>query len=237
MPDLDLDDGADAQDSAEAFDETNREDELISASGDDVEDPDIAEDVYDVTTAIGDADDEDGRQYDLDAADGVEDLDLDDLEEDEDEDESISDSFASQAEEDDIDNIEGVDHRIDVAAGRAAPSEPGLRYVDDIDDVTQPRNDAVEKYESSRELSDAQLGDLGYPDPEEDIYAMDDKAAQSPAEPRSFAPDGSKHPVHGSGATADDVTHGADKAQEDRLDEGLEETFPASDPVSAKHIT
>lgn len=29
-----------------------------------------------------------------------------------------------------------------------------------------------------------------------------------------------------------------DKAAEsDRLDEGLEETFPASDPVSAKHIT
>ena len=25
--------------------------------------------------------------------------------------------------------------------------------------------------------------------------------------------------------------------QEDLLDEGLEETFPASDPVSAKHIT
>ena len=30
----------------------------------------------------------------------------------------------------------------------------------------------------------------------------------------------------------------ADKASEsERLDEGLEETFPASDPVSAKHIT
>ena len=25
--------------------------------------------------------------------------------------------------------------------------------------------------------------------------------------------------------------------EEERLDEGLEETFPASDPVSAKHIT
>ncbi len=28
-----------------------------------------------------------------------------------------------------------------------------------------------------------------------------------------------------------------DGAESDRLDEGLEETFPASDPVSAKHIT
>lgn len=31
---------------------------------------------------------------------------------------------------------------------------------------------------------------------------------------------------------------GRSKAREDqRLEEGLEETFPASDPVSAKHIT
>jgi hypothetical protein len=33
----------------------------------------------------------------------------------------------------------------------------------------------------------------------------------------------------------DDET--ADVAESERLDEGLEETFPASDPVSAKHIT
>ena len=33
-----------------------------------------------------------------------------------------------------------------------------------------------------------------------------------------------------------DETEG-DAADSDRLDEGLEETFPASDPVSAKHIT
>ncbi len=34
----------------------------------------------------------------------------------------------------------------------------------------------------------------------------------------------------------DDDTEDAE-AESDRLDEGLEETFPASDPVSAKHIT
>ncbi|MEI9890174.1 MAG: hypothetical protein WDN45_05695 [Caulobacteraceae bacterium] len=41
----------------------------------------------------------------------------------------------------------------------------------------------------------------------------------------------------GSGARAEDVQDETDPDEEDRLDEGLEETFPASDPVSAKHIT
>ena len=40
-----------------------------------------------------------------------------------------------------------------------------------------------------------------------------------------------------SGASADDVEDEADPDEDERLDEGLEETFPASDPVSAKHIT
>jgi hypothetical protein len=43
--------------------------------------------------------------------------------------------------------------------------------------------------------------------------------------------------VEGSGASAEDVPEDNDPDEEDRLDEGLEETFPASDPVSAKHIT
>jgi hypothetical protein len=43
--------------------------------------------------------------------------------------------------------------------------------------------------------------------------------------------------IRGSGVTADDVADEADPHEQDLLDEGLEETFPASDPVSAKHIT
>lgn len=42
-------------------------------------------------------------------------------------------------------------------------------------------------------------------------------------------------------AAADLAPNGDDPAhpdrEEERLEEGLEETFPASDPVSAKHIT
>ena len=36
--------------------------------------------------------------------------------------------------------------------------------------------------------------------------------------------------------TSDEDVH-SKAAESERLDEGLEETFPASDPVSAKHIT
>ena len=43
--------------------------------------------------------------------------------------------------------------------------------------------------------------------------------------------------VEGTGASADDIDDESDAAEEERLDEGLKETFPASDPVSAKHIT
>jgi hypothetical protein len=41
----------------------------------------------------------------------------------------------------------------------------------------------------------------------------------------------------GTGATADDIPDAADPRQEELLDEGVEETFPASDPVSVKRIT
>jgi hypothetical protein len=56
-------------------------------------------------------------------------------------------------------------------------------------------------------------------------------------EERSFSVDPETALVEGSGAKAEDVPVDNDPDEEDRLDEGLEETFPASDPVSAKHIT
>jgi hypothetical protein len=157
MPDLDND--ADPQDGAEAFDETNRQDGLLLDSDDEGDEPDIAPDVYDVTSALGDADDEDGPNYELDAADGVESIDGDDLEDDEDEDDSL-DGFEEQPEDDDIDDEDAVD----VAAALPRSSEPGLSYVADVDPSTTPRDDEVEKYESTRPLSDAQLRTLGYRD-------------------------------------------------------------------------
>jgi hypothetical protein len=143
MPDID--NGIEAQDTAEAYDETNREDALTLGGEDGVEDPDIAEDVYDVTSADGDADEDD------DDDDGDDDLDPEDLEVDEDDDDTLDDDLETEPED-------GV----------------------------------------------------------------------SP-EPRAFA--------QGTGATAEDVADEHDDDDDARLDEGLEETFPASDPVSAKHIT
>jgi hypothetical protein len=163
MPDPD-DNGADSQDEAETFDETNREDELGAASGDFEDNPDIAANVYDVTSALGDADDDDGPNYELDAADGVEGIDGDDLEDDEDEDDSL-DGFEDEPEDDDIDD---ADDAVDAAAALPRASEPGLSYVADVDASTTPRDDEVEKYESTRPLSDAQLTTLGYRDAKSD---------------------------------------------------------------------
>jgi hypothetical protein len=65
----------------------------------------------------------------------------------------------------------------------------------------------------------------------------DAKARPDVWEERTFAEGLDDDVIQGSGATAEDVADESDPDEEDRLDEGLEETFPASDPVSAKHIT
>ena len=69
---------------------------------------------------------------------------------------------------------------------------------------------------------------------------MTDHPAAKPdtaAEPKTFVDADKEDTVHGTGAKAEDVADEKDTDEDARLDEGLEETFPASDPVSAKHIT
>ena len=249
MPDLD--NGFEPQDEAEAFDETHSVDELDLGNDESENDPDIADDVYDVTSAEGDTDEDDDDGETADDYDDAElrALDLDDEEsEDEDDDDNLDDDLESAPEDD---ARAGLDRMIDRTAERAAPIEPGLVYTDDIDAITYPRDNDVEKYESTRPLSDEQLADLGYldrPQTDEETNAMTDKKdikeAVSPKdkdsrdwEDRSFSVDPETALVEGSGASAEDVPEDNDPDEEDRLDEGLEETFPASDPVSAKHIT
>jgi ribonuclease E len=68
MPDLE--DDPDSQDLAEVFDEEN-----LTRDGFDIAHPDMAPDVYDVTSAIGDADDEEaeiGEDVDFDEIDEYE---------------------------------------------------------------------------------------------------------------------------------------------------------------------
>ena len=145
--DLDLD--ADAQDQAEVFDETN-----ITRDGDDIAHPDMARDVYDVTAADGDADDED--------EDDVDDFDPDAVDEAE---------LEMMLESDD-----GVD-----GSGASGP--------DDADRVS---------------LDDATTADY------EQVTGEGD----------------------GDGGADRSASAGRRASIERRLDEDLEETFPASDPTS-----
>ena len=89
-------------------------------------------------------------------------LDLDDEEDvDEDDDDDLDDDLEDAPE---YDAREGLDRMIDRTAERGAPIEPGLSYVGDLDAITNPRDDDVDKYETTRPLSDEQLADLGYLD-------------------------------------------------------------------------
>jgi hypothetical protein len=253
MPDVDND--FDPQDEAEVFDETHGADEdPTGAAPDDVDaDPDELTDVYDVTSARGDADeDEDeGETADDYDDDDLDDLDLDDEEdEDYDEDDDLDDDLEDVPE---ADARAGLDRLIDRTAERGAPIEPNLSYVANLDAVTNPRDDDVEKYETTRELSDEQLAELGYlPVRTQEVSAVKDEDLAPPAKPkggreweeRTFEADAELSILEGgvpapiaSGASADDIEDEADPAEDERLDRGLEETFPASDPVSAKHIT
>ncbi|MGZ3278304.1 MAG: hypothetical protein ACXWKT_09300 [Caulobacteraceae bacterium] len=252
MPDVD--NTFDAQDEAEVYDETHGLDEdPTGAEPDDVDgDPAELTDVFDVTSALGDADEEE----DDDTADDYDDdeiqsLDLDDEEDvDEDDDDDLDDDLEDVAE---ADARSGLDRMIDRTAERGAPIEPNLSYVANLDAVTNPRDDDVEKYETTRELSDEQLAELGYlRDRKLEAMTMKDENQTVSTKPegsrnweeRSFDTDAEQSIMEGgvpeptaSGASADDVEDEADPHEEERLDEGLEETFPASDPVSAKHIT
>jgi hypothetical protein len=143
--DLDLD--ADAQDQAEVFDETN-----ITRDGDDIAHPDMARDVYDVTAADGDADDED---------------------------------------EDDVDDF-------DPDAVDEAELEMMLESDDGVDGPRAPEPDDADRVS----LDDATIADY------EEVTGEGDGGADRSA------------------------SAGRRASIERRLDEDLEETFPASDPTS-----
>lgn len=208
-PDLDAGD-YDEQDKSEVFDEDNTNlDELRSFGGEDVETLEELPDVYDVTSAEGDEDDEEALIGD----------DLDD------------DEIVALSE--DLGDEEYEDPELSEGLTASSENEVELEYVGDLNDLAHARS-AAQPFES-RNLSDDDLRDLHYRQ-KEDI-AMDGL----PRTPRDNDVEGlqDKDPdarVNEKGPT--DLPEGARKRhQEELLDEGVEETFPASDPVSVKRIT
>jgi|WetSurMetagenome_2_1015567.scaffolds.fasta_scaffold185207_2 hypothetical protein len=107
------------------------------------------------------------------------------------------------------DGIDDEDVDGEDAVDRPERDEADVENVADVDQVTDADGEEADEYESE-DLSDEDLEDLGY----------EKRPPTKPARPRpgDVPPDVAKH-------------------QDELLDEGVEETFPASDPVSVKKIT
>jgi hypothetical protein len=164
-------------------------------------------DVFDATRALGDAKD----VLALDAADlDPESLDDEDLEQDEDVDDRLEDDLEDEEEDDDIDDEDPDDED---AVTELEWDEVDIETVADLDEATNPDDEDAED-EESETLSDEELRELGY---------ADEEKSDQHRTPRG------RHP--------DDVSKEVHPHQDELLDEGIEETFPASDPVSVKRIT
>jgi hypothetical protein len=162
----DLDTDVDAQDLAEVFDEdtTNTESQRLGGAEDGEQVEDLV-DLFDVTKAVGDADDEDAligddldddeiidlaRQGDGDE-DDEEDTDEDTLRGPEPDDEDDADLIDSLDDEDD-DLVDGVD--------RPPRNDVELTFAGDLNDVAGAQS-AAQRYES-KTLSDDDLAALDY---------------------------------------------------------------------------
>jgi hypothetical protein len=222
MADADLPE-YDEQDQSEVFDEDIMGDEGVGPSAE-MRVFEELPDVYDVTSAVGDRD-VDGA-LDAQDADELDDEELDAIGEDLEYDDEAEDDLPDQLE--------------DVAADDELEQELGgdLNEEGDADEVAD--------YESEDELSDADVKELGYTDddlaPEADEEEAEEVDEQE--EGSGLTNGGRGKPAQGhSGEAADKAAGSMDEArpgqskQDALLDEGVEETFPASDPVSVKRIT
>ena len=209
---------ADAQDHAEVYDEDNYSNDGAGDSSADMMTLEEMPDVFDVTRAVGDSDDDDAMiGEELDDDDIVElqsDEALADLEDDE---LSARGAEVYDAEDEQRDEFEAEDDYGEATANAAAQDEAEIEFTGDVDGVTDPDDEDAEAYEAG-EVSDEDLRKMGYQPARAD--AKDDE-----------------EPSQATGPSADDVAEECDPHQDELLDEGVEETFPASDPVSVKRIT
>ncbi len=156
----------DEQDVAEVFDEDNTNIESMRQGGaEDAEQFEDLVDVYDVTTRVGDRDDDEsviGEDLDDDeivAAAGDEDDDDEDLEDD---DLALRDPDAYDAEEDLDDVADAGDEDLDDADGVAAlqGDEVSLEYAGDLNDLEGASSSLADLESDS--LSDNDLRELDY---------------------------------------------------------------------------
>jgi len=165
MP-ADLEMVADEQDLAEVFDEdnTNTESQRLGGAEDGEQVEDLV-DLFDVTKAVGDADDDEALiGEDLDD-DEIVDLARDKEDDEDDEDESDEDTLRGPdpADDDDADLIDSLDEEDDdIVDGvdRAPPEDVDLTFVGDINDLAGAHS-AAQRYES-KTLSDEDLATLDY---------------------------------------------------------------------------
>ena len=219
----------DAQDTAEILDEDNQTSDMARAMGDDETNFDTMPDVLDVTRAVGDEDDDEAligeNLTDADIVRLSREANQDDADK-EDDDLRMRDADAYADEDADPTDLADDDRDHFDKVAFLHNSEAGMRDAGDLNN-TQVARSAAQRMESKR-VSDEDLAKLG--------YARGDKAMVG--EPRSFGegkPDIDKTDDL-SAEPREDEPHHPDR-EDERLDEGVEETFPASDPVSVKHIT
>ena len=208
----------DAQDQAEVFDEDNYSNDGAGDSSADMMTLEELPDVFDVTRAVGDSDDDDAMiGEELDDEDIVELQSDEALADPEDDELRTRDAQVYDEEDEERDEFEAEDDYGEATANAAAQDEAEIEFTGDVDAVTDPDDEDAEAYEAGQ-VSDEDLREMGY-QPTRAEAKDDDEQSQA------------------TGPSADDVADESDARQEELLDEGVEETFPASDPVSVKRIT
>ena len=135
----------------------------------------------------------------------------DDLDDDEIVELSLEDEDEGEDDEDDYRASENLEDDDDEAS-----DEVELSYAGDLN-ATAGAHSGAQRYES-RTLSNEDLTELGY--------------KTAPTEPKSFEGEKENSPKKNEPESQAEADH-----EDEQLDAGLEETFPASDPVSVKHIT
>ena len=203
LNEIDLD-GADAQDQAEVMDETH-----LTKDGEMIANFDTIADVYDATQEPGDADEDEPVDADDYAPDDLDALEVDDDALEDDGEDPYEPDIGVDSDSEDFDARDAGE-----TDAPGADTVAGLSLVRNADTVEGGEDDFT-NYESKR-LSDADVSALGY-------------GAAPRGQGKAAPPD---KPARGTGATPEDVEDNRDPHTEKNLDDGVEETFPASDPVS-----